>query len=151
MVDCGLTDSCIDAQFIRENGIKTQNLPVSIPVFNADGTGSAAGALEEYVEVGIAVGMHEEDVVKLAVTALGSANIYLGHDWLSKHNPEIDWETGDVKMTRCPPSCRQMQKKKNRALLKLIRVIDEEMEEEEEWVQVVKEGIEVEEEGEKII
>jgi len=27
----------------------------------------------------------------------------LGMPWLVAHNPEIDWEKGKVKMTRCPP------------------------------------------------
>ena len=26
------------------------------------------------------------------------------------HNPEIDWEKGEVKMTRCPPMCRRNRK-----------------------------------------
>ena len=25
--------------------------------------------------------------------------------WLACHNPEIDWRTGEVKMTRCPEEC----------------------------------------------
>ena len=25
--------------------------------------------------------------------------------WLAAHNPEIDWEKGEVRMTRCPPLC----------------------------------------------
>jgi len=25
--------------------------------------------------------------------------------WLGYHNPEIDWKTGEVKMTRCPDEC----------------------------------------------
>ena len=25
--------------------------------------------------------------------------------WLARHNPEIDWRTGKVKMTRCPEKC----------------------------------------------
>jgi len=25
--------------------------------------------------------------------------------WLAYHNPEIDWKTGEVKMTRCPDKC----------------------------------------------
>jgi len=25
--------------------------------------------------------------------------------WLARHNPEIDWRTGKVKMTRCPEEC----------------------------------------------
>ena len=27
------------------------------------------------------------------------------HSWLCKHNPKIDWGTGEVKMSRCPPHC----------------------------------------------
>jgi len=29
----------------------------------------------------------------------------LGIPWLRHHNPEIDWKTGEVKMTRCPEEC----------------------------------------------
>jgi len=25
--------------------------------------------------------------------------------WLARYNPEIDWKTGEVKMTRCPEEC----------------------------------------------
>src|SRR3981189_278603 len=29
----------------------------------------------------------------------------LGFTWLRKHNPEIDWQTKEVRMSRCPPQC----------------------------------------------
>ena len=35
-------------------------------------------------------------------TSLGQERIFIGHDWLRKHNPEIDWETGKVTISRCP-------------------------------------------------
>jgi len=28
--------------------------------------------------------------------------VILGMPWLARHNPEIDWKTDEVKMTRCP-------------------------------------------------
>jgi len=31
---------------------------------------------------------------------------------LAVHNPEINWETGEVKMTRCPPLCSRRSQKK---------------------------------------
>jgi len=31
--------------------------------------------------------------------------VILGMSWLARHNPEIDWRTGEVKMTRCPEEC----------------------------------------------
>ena len=27
--------------------------------------------------------------------------------WLARHNPEIDWRTGEVKITRCPEEYRK--------------------------------------------
>ena len=29
----------------------------------------------------------------------------MGISWLATHNPKIDWEKGEVRMTRCPPLC----------------------------------------------
>src|SRR3979490_3572498 len=29
----------------------------------------------------------------------------LGFTWLHEHNPEIDWQTKEVRMSRCPPQC----------------------------------------------
>jgi len=31
--------------------------------------------------------------------------VILGMPWLARHNPEIDWRTGEVKMMRCPEEC----------------------------------------------
>ena len=31
--------------------------------------------------------------------------VILGMSWLVCYNPEIDWKTGEVKMTRCPEEC----------------------------------------------
>jgi len=34
-------------------------------------------------------------------------NVILGMPWLACHNPEIDWRTREVKMTRYPEECRK--------------------------------------------
>ena len=31
--------------------------------------------------------------------------VILGMPWLAYYNPEIDWKTGEVKITRCPEEC----------------------------------------------
>ena len=43
--------------------------------------------------------------VQATTPGLGKQKLILGHSWLRKHNPEIDWATGEVKMSRCPPRC----------------------------------------------
>jgi hypothetical protein len=32
-----------------------------------------------------------------AVANLGGQKVIMGHTWLRKHNPDIDWVTGEVK------------------------------------------------------
>ena len=36
-----------------------------------------------------------------AVTSIGKQHLILGHSWLCKNNPEIDWVSGEVKMSQC--------------------------------------------------
>jgi len=35
------------------------------------------------------------------ICELGKTDIILGMPWLAAHNPEIDWEKGEVRMMRC--------------------------------------------------
>jgi len=41
----------------------------------------------------------------LAISGLGKQSLILGYNWLKDHNPKIDWEKGEVKMTCCPLWC----------------------------------------------
>ena len=44
---------------------------------------------------------------KFYVSSVGHKAIILGHTWLVEHNPNINWHTGEVKLTCCPDYCRQ--------------------------------------------
>jgi len=46
------------------------------------------------------------------VCELGKTEVILGMPWLAAHNPKINWETGEVRITRCPPLCGQTPEKK---------------------------------------
>jgi hypothetical protein len=45
------------------------------------------------------------ECTQLAITRLGKQSMILGYNWLCSHNPEIDWQTREVKMSRCPVQC----------------------------------------------
>ena len=32
--------------------------------------------------------------------------MFLGYNWLVKHNPEVNWKNRTIKFTRCPESCK---------------------------------------------
>src|SRR5258707_2658616 len=56
---------------------------------------------------------------EFAVTGLGKKNLIVGEYWLKAHNPEIDWQTGKIKFSRCPRRCDiQVQEEKRSWKLK---------------------------------
>jgi len=40
--------------------------------------------------------------LEAAVTDLDGTDMFLGHDWLVKHNLEVNWKNKIIKFTRCP-------------------------------------------------
>jgi hypothetical protein len=79
-----------------------------IPVYNVDGTANVAGAITDIADVIPRYENHSERT-QLAVTRLGKQSMILGYNWLRNHNPEINWQTKDVKMSRCPLQCSTCQ------------------------------------------
>jgi len=104
MIDSGATGDFIDRDFVTNSKLTTRKLSKPIPVYNVDGTLNEAGSINEVVDVLMTYNGHSERIM-LAVTRLGKQSMILGFTWLNKHNPEIDFRTKTVKMTRCLPRC----------------------------------------------
>ncbi|SJL10435.1 uncharacterized protein ARMOST_13821 [Armillaria ostoyae] len=100
LVDSGCTSSAINRAFVQKHRLDTVKTAIPIIVYNADGSRNKGGDITEYVEVRLTIGNHEERI-DLAVTDLGAKDLYLGHDWLKRHNPVINWETSTVIFGRC--------------------------------------------------
>ena len=79
---------------------------------NVDGTGNSGGVITHEVEVNMFYKGHVERV-RMDVCELGKTDVILGMPWLAAHNPEIDWEKGEVRMTRCPPLCEKVVRRKS--------------------------------------
>src|SRR6202522_3104977 len=104
LVDCGATREVIDRHYAKSSGFKLVKLTEPIPVFNVDGTPNKAGSITEVMNLILHYENHSERTT-FAVCGLGKQKLILGHSWLREHNPEIDWVTQEVKMSRCPPQC----------------------------------------------
>jgi hypothetical protein len=104
LVDCGATGQFMDKEWARANKISTRSLPRPIPVFNVDGTPNEAGKIDEIADVVLRYDGHAERT-QFAITQLGKQSMILGFTWLKEHNPEIDWQSKEVRMSRCPTSC----------------------------------------------
>jgi len=104
LLDSGATGNFIDRDFVRTKGINTRSISRPIPVYNVNGFPNEAGRISEVVDVVLCYKTHAERTL-IAVSSLGKQNMILGYTWLKDHNPEVNWQTGEVQMNRCPPCC----------------------------------------------
>jgi len=59
----------------------------SFQVFNADGTKN--GEVTWFVPLEVEIDGYKE-WIDIAITDLNSTDMFLGYNWLVKHNPEVD-------------------------------------------------------------
>jgi len=104
LLDSGATGLFMDTAFAKEKGFKMEKMKRPLLVKNVDGSENRGGAITHQIECNMFFKGHVERV-RIDVCNLGKTEVILGMPWLAAHNPEIDWEKGEVKMTRCPPIC----------------------------------------------
>ena len=88
----------ISKDYVWKNQLTTQALTHPIPVYNVDGMANEVGSICEVVDTVLRYRDHAEHA-HFAVTGLGNQDMILGYSWLCEHNPEVDWSTGEVKMS----------------------------------------------------
>ena len=111
LLDSGATGLFMNKKCTKRGGFKLIKLEKPIIVRNVDGTRNSGGLITHEVEVNLYFEGHVERV-RMDVCNLGKTEVILGMPWLQAHNPEIDWEKGEVKMMRCPSICGQYTGKK---------------------------------------
>jgi len=127
LLDSGAMGMFMDKRTVTRYGFMLQNLERSIIVRNVDGTNNSREAITHQVEANVYYKGHVERM-RMDVCDLGKIEVILGMPWLQAYNPEINWETGKVKMMRCPPLCsrtrsREVKKGKRIATLEKEKII----------------------------
>jgi len=126
LLDSGATGMFMDRQTAARHGFKLQKLERPLMVKNVDGTANSGGAITHQVECNVFYKGHMERI-RMDVCDLGKTEVILGMPWLAAHNPEINWETEEVKMTRCPPLYGgKSQKSKKKEKIKMMVTEEEE-------------------------
>jgi len=94
----------MSSEFARKKGFKLKKLERLMQVRNVDGLFNREGTIENTVEVNVYYKGHVE---RTEINVIGGQKwgVILGMPWLERHNPEIDWKTREVKMTRCLEEC----------------------------------------------
>jgi hypothetical protein len=104
LLDSGCDGLSIDHCFVRRNNIPTRKVVSPVRVLNADGTENKHGYITEYVTLQVEIDEHSEKL-DFAVTQLNTTNVYLGLEWLKRHNPFMNWRVGQMRFNNCPKEC----------------------------------------------
>ena len=99
LVDSGCTHIGINKQLVKKKRIQ---INFSFEVFNADGMKNKEVTKVAPLEIEI---NRYKEIMEAAVMDLDRTDMFLGHDWLVKHNLEVNWKNGTIKFTRCLGGC----------------------------------------------
>jgi len=104
LLDSGATELVMSSKFAKKQGFKLKKLERPMNVRNVNGSLNKERPIENTMKVNIYYKGHRERT-EIDVIRGQKWTVILGMPWLAHHNPEIDWRTGEVKMTRCPEEC----------------------------------------------
>jgi len=123
LLDSSATRMFMDKRIAARHGFKLKKLERPIMVRNVNRTNNSRGAITHQVECNVYYKGHVERM-RINVYNLGKTEVILGMPWLAAHNPEINWETREVKITRCPPLCGRRSQTKEK--VKRVVILEEE-------------------------
>jgi len=115
----------MDRKTAAKHGFRLQKLERPVRVENVDETYNSGRAIMYEVEVNVYYKSYIERM-RIDICDLGRTEVILGMLWLAAHNPEINWETGEVKMMRCPPLCGRVKIKKKKKKGRRVVTLEEE-------------------------
>ena len=93
----------IDEQLVKDKRIQTRLINFSFEVFNVNEMKNRE--VTRVAPLEIKINKHKEQL-EAAVMDLNGMDMFLGHNWLIKHNPEVNWKNRMIWFTRCLESCK---------------------------------------------
>ena len=106
LLDSGAIGLVISEEFAKKHRFRRRKLERPVYMRTVDSMLNYVGSIVDTVEVEIFFKGHKERM-SIDVIEGQKWNVILGISWLARYNPEIDWKTGEVQMTRCLDECRK--------------------------------------------
>ena len=107
----------MDRKIVAKHRFRLQKLERPVMVRNIGGTNNNGETIIYQVKVNVYYKSYVERM-RMNMCNLGRIDIILGILQLQAYNPEINWEIGEVKITRYPPLCRRNTKLEERQKVK---------------------------------
>uniref|UniRef100_A0A0W0FUY0 Pro-pol protein n=1 Tax=Moniliophthora roreri TaxID=221103 RepID=A0A0W0FUY0_MONRR len=96
LLDLGAEGRFISTTLARKLGKRWIQLPEKIKVFNVDGTLNKTAWISHIVELEFRIA-EKKFKENFMISGIGDEDMILGLPWLCYHNPQIDWEMGEIK------------------------------------------------------
>ena len=122
----------MDKKTIAKHKFRLQKLERPVRVKNIDGIYNSGRAITYQVEVNVYYKSYVERM-RIDICDLGRTEVILGMPWLAAHDLEINWEIGEVKITRCLPLCGRVKMKREEKKKRGRRVVTIEEEKIVRW------------------
>jgi len=87
LVDSGCTHTGINEQLVKDKRIQTKLIKFSFEVFNANGTKNRE--VTKVAPLEIKINRHKK-TLEAVIMDLNGTDMFLGYDWLVKHNLEVN-------------------------------------------------------------
>ena len=98
LIDCGAMAEFINHEFVCAHELQTYPILHPIGLYNTDRSPNEIGKITKAINLVIQYKGHRSRSI-FYVSSIGHKAIILGHTWLAEYNPDINWHTGEVKMT----------------------------------------------------
>jgi hypothetical protein len=77
---------------------------IPVQVYNANRSLNIGGPITDYVTPQVTIQDHVKQL-EFTMSDLGNQDMFIGHEWLTLHNPSINWRRAEVCFDQCPPEC----------------------------------------------
>ena len=141
LLDSGMAEMFMDKKIVAKHGFRLQKLERPVMVRNVNRTNNSGGAITYQVEVNMYYKDHVERI-RMDVYGLERTDIILGMPQLKAFNLEINWKTGEIKMTKCLPLCgrnmkleegNKMKKEKRIVMLEEEKIVRQAINNKKDW------------------
>ena len=96
LIDSGAGGKFINQNYVQKLGVKIQKLEQPLIAQIIDGTRNKKGEITSFVNLDLIINVRTKRT-RLLITGLGRQKIILGFPWLREQNPNINWQTGELK------------------------------------------------------
>ena len=141
LLDSGMAEMFMDKRIVAKHGFRLQKLERPVMVRNVNRTNNSGGAITYQVEVNMYYKDHVERI-RMDVYGLERTDIILGIPQLQAYNLEINWKTGEIKITKCLPLCgrnmkleegNKMKKEKRIVMLEEEKIVRQAINNKKDW------------------